>query len=542
MKLLRIFIYLLIISSLYGCAKDVAPSGGPKDTTPPNVVEAMPPNNSTNFNAKVISITFDEYITLKNVKNKLMISPPFKEEPEITNKGKKVIIKLKEELKPNVTYNFYFDDAIVDYNEGNPIKNFSYIFSTGDFLDTLSFKGNIIDAYTLQPVEDCIIALYANLADSAFRTSVPYYITKTDKQGNFTFNYLQDTFYNIYALKDLNNSRTFDLITESIAFTDSVLSIKDSMFVNLKLFTEADTIQQIVDKKVLQLNEAQIVYKLPPTNPEIKFYNKIPEDYDIIFNKTKDTVKIRTKGADTLSVIAYDNSKVIDSLTVVVDSEKLRSKNVLTILPSFATKQYYKTELYLNFNNPIDTMFVDSIRSIITVDTIVDTTYFKILFTDSLNLNVKIDCVPEPKTKYAFYLADSSLIDIYGLYNKDFSCVMTTLDEDAFGGIIINIVVDDEHVGESFDVILDIVGKNNVAVESVSLHLMDSVQVKVPMLSPAEYSVRIVYDCDADGKWTTGDYRTKRQPERVEYPKKIAVKSKWEVEETIKIGTPTILR
>ena len=170
------------------CANAVAPTGGPKDIAAPVVVEAVPENHSTAFNGKKIEITFDEYITLDNANQNVMISPPMKGKPDIKLKNKTVVVKFKEPLAANTTYTINFGSAIKDLHEGNPFNDYVYSFSTGDHIDTLAIAGIVLNANDKKPVEGAYVGLYAadrdNL-DSLPMTTAPNYITKTDKEGNF---------------------------------------------------------------------------------------------------------------------------------------------------------------------------------------------------------------------------------------------------------------------------------------------------------------------------------------------------------------------
>ena len=170
------------------CANAVAPTGGPKDETPPKVVAAVPENHSTNFNVKKIEITFDEYISLENANQNVLISPPLNEKPDFKLKNKTVIVKFKETLAANTTYTINFGSAIKDLHEGNPLKDYVYSFSTGNHIDTLCMAGKVLNAEDKKPVENVYVSLYAadrdNL-DSLPMSIKPNYITKTDKEGHF---------------------------------------------------------------------------------------------------------------------------------------------------------------------------------------------------------------------------------------------------------------------------------------------------------------------------------------------------------------------
>ena len=208
------------------CANAVAPTGGPQDTMPPKVVETVPENHSINFIGKRIEITFDEYITLDNANQNVMISPPLREKPDIKLKNKTVVVKFKEDLASNTTYTINFGSAIKDLHEGNQLKDYVYSFSTGDHIDTLSIAGKVLNAEDKKPVDGVYVSLYAadrdNL-DSLPMTTAPNYLTKTDKEGNFKLEGLANKKYLVFALKDANANLYFDLPNEEVAFLDTLV-------------------------------------------------------------------------------------------------------------------------------------------------------------------------------------------------------------------------------------------------------------------------------------------------------------------------------
>ena len=191
---------------------------------PPVVVESEPPNYSTQFEAKKILITFDEYIVLDNVNQELIVSPPMEEKPEVKLRKKTMIVQFEESLKENTTYTFNFGSAIKDLHEGNKLLNYEYVFSTGDVLDSLSVKGTLKYAEDLsKPEEPVSIMLYEDLRDSVPLIDIPLYIGRSDDSGVFSVNNLRPNVYKLFALKDGNNNFLFDLPTEEIAFLDTSL-------------------------------------------------------------------------------------------------------------------------------------------------------------------------------------------------------------------------------------------------------------------------------------------------------------------------------
>lgn len=528
-------IYFLIIAILaYSCASEVAPTGGPKDTTPPAIVESVPDNLSINFNSDVINITFDEFFQLNNYKQKLLISPPLEKEPDIHIKGKRLIIKLKEQLIPNTTYRFFFDDAIADYNENNPLKNFTFTVSTGDFIDSLSVAGTVKDAFTLKPVKDAMVFLYDDLSDSAFTNKKPYYIAKTDENGNFTINNVRDTVYNIFSIIESDKSLNYNLPTEQIAFNDFPIHPLDSTIMPLELlmFIKEDSTQAISFKES-NLNYASFGYKIPPIAPEIVFLNEMEFEPIIEYSINKDTVKISTKNIDTLNIIAIDNKITIDTLRFVVSSQRMIDNFKFNISNS-GKNVSDDDSLLLSFNNLIDKILIDSAQVIMSIDTIVDTTYKKMTYLDSIN-KVMINTSLETGASYNITICDSTFTDINGHYSKKHIWDAKIINKDDLGGFVLKIVADSTLTSDH-DYIVKLFDANSnqkAANKVVRLMQNDTTTVTYKSLSSGKYSCLIIEDNNGNGKWTSGDYSHKRQPERVFYSNQVEVKDKFDIEEIV---------
>lgn len=214
---------LLVIIGFYACASTGMPDGGPYDETPPKFVRATPEPNATNNKRKKIAIEFDEYIKLDKPSEKVIISPPQKEAPEVKVSGHRVLVEFFDTLQENTTYTIDFGDAILDNNEDNPLGNFAYAFSTGAHIDTMEVSGTVLSADNLEPVKGIQVGLHSNLADSAF-VKFPFdRISRTDSRGHFTIRGVAPGKYRIYALMDGNQNYLFDSKTEAIAFQDSLV-------------------------------------------------------------------------------------------------------------------------------------------------------------------------------------------------------------------------------------------------------------------------------------------------------------------------------
>ncbi len=223
---------------LTGCGQIGAPTGGLKDTIPPRLVKAVPDNRSTNFRGNKVTLQFDEYINLDDIQNNVLISPYQSNTPLINFNFRTVTVKFRDSLAPNTTYTINFGNAIRDLNENNPLQNFAYIFSTGPILDSLSLSGNVILAENGNTDSTMIVSLYTDLSDSAAKKIKPKYISRLDGDGSFTFEHLPPATYTIFALKDGDNSRTYNSKSEIFGFIDSPIILNKNIS-GIQIFASA---------------------------------------------------------------------------------------------------------------------------------------------------------------------------------------------------------------------------------------------------------------------------------------------------------------
>lgn len=232
-KLLYIFCIACVV---VGCARMGQPDGGWYDDDPPVVIGSDPADQSTNVKAKKITIYFDEFIKLEDATSKVTVSPPQLEMPEINATGKKIVVELQDSLKENTTYTIDFSDAISDNNEGNPMGNYTYSFSTGDQIDTLEVSGYVLDASNLEPVKGIKVGLYNDLADSAFKTKPMLRVSQTDSRGHFVIKGVAPGTYRAYALNDVDGDFRFSQKAEMVGFNH------DTFVPSFKPDTRTDTI------------------------------------------------------------------------------------------------------------------------------------------------------------------------------------------------------------------------------------------------------------------------------------------------------------
>lgn len=214
---------VVVVVMVYACANRGYPEGGPKDTTPPKVILEDPVSFTKNFSKKRVNVYFDEFVQLKDMNEKFIISPPLKKKPRVSLKGKYIQVALPDTLKPNTTYSLDFADGILDNNEGNPLGFYRYVFSTGDYIDSLELSGNVVYAESGEPMLNVYVMLYADHADSIPLRQLPDYVARTDSSGFFRLTNLRDTFYRIVAVEDANRDYKFTPEAEIVGFMDSLV-------------------------------------------------------------------------------------------------------------------------------------------------------------------------------------------------------------------------------------------------------------------------------------------------------------------------------
>ncbi len=335
--------YLVILIVLFsGCAQIGTLTGGDKDKVPPVLVKSLPVEKSLNFSGTEIILGFDEFVQLNNINSLFFSSPPLIEKPEFKLKRKNLVIELNEKLFDTTTYTFWFGDAIQDFHEGNPLKNFKFVFSTGNFIDTFEISGKVIDAYTLKNEPDIFVMLYRSYSDSVPLKEKPYYAVKTDTAGNFTIDFIKPGKYKIFALKDNDADFLFNLPNEKIAFLDSFIfpkvetkTIIDSLKAGSVLHsgneeTPGDTL--IIDTVIIHEK-----YVYSPDNLRL-----------FTFTEDRQKLYIVNTQRESAGKCLFEFSKPVDSLFVEGLNFKYRPENVIIEKSDSATKIVYwlKDETY----------------------------------------------------------------------------------------------------------------------------------------------------------------------------------------------------
>ncbi|MBO4751791.1 MAG: Ig-like domain-containing protein [Bacteroidales bacterium] len=554
----------LLIGSLSSCAKQGYPSGGPVDKQPPKVKGVSPQSETTNYTAKKFKIDFDEYVTMKDADNNVLISPPMKTKPEYQTKGHSVIVKLNDTLAPNTTYLFQFKGAIVDFNEGNPLPSFEYVFSTGDALDSMTIVGKVTDALTQSPTENTLtVVVYRmtdaidSLGDSIVSLGTPTYQTRTASDGSFKFNYMTPGRYKLIAFDDADKNLKYSA-SEAIAWLDTLVSAQlmpkpadttdaQSDSIENKLDTikveSVEKMQELLLQISLKENPAQrvtssvftsrgclqIVTQSPMVAPVVEADSLIWS-----VNKIGDTLSLWTlrRTCDSVRLVLRDTATSLnDTLTIKYRQPKKSKRktdspeNDLNVVRSLTgTAHPYYDTMKVRFEVPIG-----SVQGDIHVMNLSDsTTSTASLSLDSTHAVGSIITATPLKQgeKYKVTLPAGICTDLYDRKNDSLVFTTTLTSASDYGTLTFDIAVN----GVMQHPILQLLDDKGSVVRQQPV---SSGSLQFENLKPATYRIRLFDDLDANGKWTPGDYYLHRQPEPVRYfNKSLQLRANWEMSES----------
>lgn len=325
----------LLALTVASCARMGQPDGGWYDDTPPRITVTSPKDKATNVTARKIHIYFDEYIKLEDASNKVVVSPPQVEMPEIKTAGKEISIELKDSLRPDMTYTIDFSDAISDNNEGNPMGNYTYSFSTGERIDTFEVSGNVIDASNLEPIKGILVGLYANLSDTAFTTTPLLRVARTDSRGHFVIKGVAPGTYRAYALQDADGNYMYSQKSEMVAFnTDSISPSCGPDIRQDTIWRDSLRIDSIIRTGYTHFYPDDIVlraFSVPLTDRYlIKTERQSPEKIGIYFSYGSDTLPaMRGLNFDAEKAFIVESTEKHDTITYWIKDTALVNKDTL---------------------------------------------------------------------------------------------------------------------------------------------------------------------------------------------------------------------
>jgi uncharacterized protein (DUF2141 family) len=514
--------------SFVDCAKKGTPSGGLRDTIPPVIVNSSPENYSINFTGNEIEIRFDEYIKLKDISKELIISPPMKFTPVITplSTSKTLKIKLIDTLKPNTTYSFNFGNSIVDNNEENKFEYFKYIFSTGSYIDSLKLSGKVKDAQLIAPEIPTTVMLYEvneTFKDSLIYSEKPTYITVTkDSTGTFELSNLKEGKYLLLAMKEKNNDYIFQPQNDKIGFVKELITLPTDSTYTLTLFKETPD-YKFVRPSQLGKNHIVFGYEGRADSLNIEMLSQVQQDYVSTFFKDekKDTLHYWYKPTiekDSL-IFKVSNGNSVDTATVRM-RELFKDSLNISALKTGTLK--LKDTFKLRANTPLVSFDAEKFQVMAKDSSLVSATI-------RLNKEYNWAEVFFPKKEdqsYLIKLFPGALTDFFEASNDTLQFNVNTRLSSDYGTLNLTLA----NVNR-FPIIVQMVdGKYNLVAEEI---LRENKTVFFDALSPDKYFLRIIYDDNQNGRWDTGSFLNRMEPEKiVYYPTQIEVRANWSLNET----------
>ncbi|QYS87809.1 Ig-like domain-containing protein [Flavobacterium oreochromis] len=511
------------------CAKRGSITGGDKDITPPKTISSYPKNFSTDFKEKTIRITFDEYIKINDLQKNLIISPPLKNQPNIQPQGgvsKQLIIKFNEELIPNTTYSFNFGESIVDNNEGNKLKNFKYVFSTGKDLDSLSIQGIIKDAYEKKTPDFVNVMLYEvneKYNDSTIYKETPRYITNTlDSSTTFKIENIKAGKYKLIALKEGISNYKYDPKKDKIGFYDQVINIPDKSIFELELYKEQPKFKS---KRPVQAsaNKISLGYEGNAQNLQIKALQK-GHEIPIRISKIqdKDSLYIWTPYIKNDSIkLELLKDKYQEHYTVKFKEFK---KDTLS-LNAKINYLHLKENLILNSSTPIEKWDVNKIILSKGDKTKVP---FKAKYKDYTQ-SFELDFEKNENEKYHLNLLPDAIEDYIGNKNKDtLKFNFSTKKLEDYGNLKIRL-----KNKKNSPLIVELTNQKGKVMYKQLISPTTN-DVDFLLIDPEKYYVRIIYDLNNNGQWDSGSFLENKQPEEVfQFPTALDVRANWDVNQEI---------
>lgn len=533
----RFIFFAITLVILASCAQQGQITGGEKDVTPPRILESAPQNKALNFTGNEWYFEFDEYVRVAGAQKELLVTPPLKYPVEFKMRGRKVTVVWQDTLLEETTYMFQFGDGIVDVNEGNPLDSNVFVFSTGDYLDSFSLRGKVIDAFTLKPVEDIWVMLYAENLDSLPYKELPRYFARTDEDGRYELRYLAQGNYKVFALQAVNGGYLYDQPDEAIAFLDSLwpaFSPVDSTAIDLqdlRLFTEEDTLQYIADYEQIGNRGLSFQFNRPADAFElIEINGQEILNWDAIWNTKRDSLVYwfpEPWNYDSLH-LAIQLDDFMDTLYLRKPSTgnkgkgrgKQQEEERLKLAPSSTARILHFKPFSLTSQTPLaafdwtDALLVEAKDSMELAE-----------YVRTEDRKILIDYPWKQGENYRVFIPDSAVTDRFGLTNDTLKFSLIASKVEDFGTFKLNYQLP-EH---GHDYILQLQQNDGKLVQENVVKASGSITYEY--LKTGAYKLKLLYDENNNGKWDTGNYLRGEQPEQVAFfDQAIDLRSNWVTE------------
>lgn len=556
--ILGFVVFLIWISS---CANPTQPTGGPKDTIPPVLINVDPPHESLNFDDDKVKLTFDEYIKVENITQNLIITPRLEKDFEFLVNKNTLTITFPEPLDSATTYTLNFTESVVDITESNPSTNLVVAFSTGNYIDSLAVSGQVKNLFTNKPIERATVVIYKAADTLDIFNSKPDYFTRTDVEGYYTISNIKNGQYKIYAYLDKNSNLLAEPLDEPYGFLSEPLDLSRSI----------DSLQIPIQK--LDVRE----FKMRSARPAGKYFeitfNKYVEDYHLTFkgndslpsNLIEQNKKIRVYNSINLTDSVEAAVNAIDTIGQAIDtsfyikfgeSQRKLADITVTVEPASGKKIEEDFTAEIKFSKPVATVSSDTMvieydsLTIVPVTPAEDFTWNK--FRDHLTIEKQLDksllnrvdssaladtlTAPAdslqprntppaqkiPDKDVTMFLAEGSFITVDNDTVKEIKATYEFINPEDFGIIRGFIETDEESfivqlMDKSYNVVREITTRQNYTLRNVP---------------PGEYTVRILIDNNNNGVWEPGNIKLNQQPEDIIFfPETISIRANWELED-----------
>ncbi len=592
----RLYFLLLLMAPVafiaQQCANPVSPTGGPRDLDPPEVVESDPPNYSTGFADRDIHITFNEFVVLHQLQQQMLISPPLENQPEFRLRSRTLRVRFQEELKPETTYTLFFGDAIQDLTEGNPLSNYSFVFSTGQTLDSMSLSGSMHFAYDLEPAENAFAMLYLIDNDTLPLDSLPYlvkpyYVARVDENGNYTFNNLRNERFKLFGLDDMNGNFRYDMAGEAIAFLDTLITpayfepLHDSLFIadtldisdtvlqmdeealaemvddslrlaaeterrleksyyELFMFKEVDSTQRLLRAELARRGLLRFAFRYPATLVEVEPLEPLPDTFNLLrsYNKHQDTLfwYFRQNILDTIQVRVKLDTLINDTLKLALTPRQSfrpgREAEAEGEGPGFLKFSPNIRNRQLQVETPLEFLFTDPVIRL----NMRDSTRL-ITPEDTTYNSLSFERIDSIGLKYRLK-QDFEAGGAYSVYIPD--SVFMGLNTAWNDTIRLSFRVPDYsdygnmklniQLPEDEIFIIQLLNARGHKVREKTIENKDVIRFR--NLQAGKYQVKAIHDRNRNGRWDTGDYLKGIQAERVFiFPKEMEIRANWDFEE-----------
>jgi hypothetical protein len=544
---------------ILACAKQSAPTGGPKDTIPPRLVWAIPANESVNFKGNSLEMEFSEMVALNNPQEQLIITPSIGKDFEVKTKKNSVILQFNKQLLDNTTYTFNFREAIQDITEKNPVRNFQLAISTGSYIDSLSVEGTISDLIKAKETKDATVALYPkNDTFNIFKHPATIF-TKTSDKGKFKIDHLKPDTYYIYAFEDKNRNLIVDSKTESYAFDSDSMDLRnDTSKISLGLVRldarplkltsgrPYNTFFNIRTSKSLQhftleaINKTDIYYCFGEDQSNIRIYNTINKGDSIQF-KLNAIDSIGNTIDTTLYAKFLEREATPERFTASMQSSSIiadKGQLKATIQLSKPLKEinfdslYFQTDSTTIIKLTKNDLAYDEIHRLLTIQKTLDKSLFVTKEPEkpsgSTQTAAKEKKKPAQKPLNQLYAGTSTFISVELDTSKSITQSINPLKAEDLSRILYDIKTQNK-------IIIQLLDKNFTVLKEE----FDKHKGEFDNLTAGEYLIRIVIDRNDNQKWDLGNYYKKQEPEPLVYYKEsvkgnmiINLKANWDYELT----------